>query len=93
MLHFPSVVCLADVACPLALGYINLSLCSGLRIIDDNKKFRPFSFEVNTPDRVYYLTAATETERDEWMAVIEDGIPDEAFDDEVGCRTPTMTEV
>lgn len=34
-------------------------------------KDQGFSFALTTPDRVYNLSAQTERERDEWIAVIE----------------------
>jgi len=43
-------------------------------LISQSKKKRKNVFEIQTPNRVYYLSAETEPERDEWIKVIKDSI-------------------
>ena len=58
---------------------IALEYCSGLRLGDDARK--PYCFEINTPDRVFFIQASGEEDRAEWMQAIEDAIPDVVEDD------------
>ena len=60
---------------------INLEYCTGLRVVDDVAK-RPYCFQINTPDRIYLIQAPSKEEKVEWMALIEDSVP-EGQEDEV----------
>jgi len=67
-----------------ALGTIDLKKCTGLRTIEEERRgYRPYSFELVTPRRVYVIIAETPEDREEWQRAIADVIPEEPeIDDE-----------
>jgi hypothetical protein len=52
-----------------AHGTIDLSECLTVKSADE-KTEKPHSFEVATPDQVYYMYAANEKEKDDWIGAI-----------------------
>jgi hypothetical protein len=75
-------------ATPTALGTIDLNKCSGLKLVDDERRgVRPNSFELVTAKRIYVISAETPEERNDWKMIIEDTIPEEPqMDDEEAVR-------
>ena len=73
-----------------ALGTIDLNRCTGLKVVDAERRgVRPNSFELITSKRVYLISAETPEDRDEWKVIIEDTIPEDpqidAEDEEEVC--------
>ncbi len=52
-----------------AHGTIDLSECLTVKSADE-KTEKPHSFEVATPDQVFYMYAANEKEKDDWIGAI-----------------------
>ncbi len=52
------------------LGVINMEHIKAVTATDYKKK--KHCFQVETPKRIYYFCAASDTERDEWMRTIQD---------------------
>lgn len=48
---------------------VDLRMCGTVKSADDLTN-RPYSFTVQVPDRTFYLLAANEQERNEWVAAI-----------------------
>jgi len=51
-------------------GGINLRDCEHIGELDEQITKKPHSFQIVTPDRVYYLCADTEEEKNEWVTVL-----------------------
>jgi len=56
------------------LGIIRLSGVNAESIILNDKKKKKNCFEIGTPNRIYYLSAETEPERDEWIKAVKESI-------------------
>lgn len=50
-------------------GTIDLSVCLTVKSADE-KTEKAHSFEVATPDQVFYMYAANEKEKDDWIGAI-----------------------
>jgi len=58
------------------LGRFNLCDCFAIQLADEDKAKRPYTFELLFPNRIFLISAANESERDEWMEALEDCVPE-----------------
>eukprot|EP01137_Pigoraptor_chileana_P000211 Opistho-2@35993 len=64
----------------LPLGTIDLAECTGITRLSPDRSKKPNGFEVATSRRRYALSAASTMERDEWVAALEEAIPEDDHD-------------